>query len=45
MCLFFMVFYKGNILISKDTNCTQPLQQRNNLMAVRMNTAKKEKKK
>jgi hypothetical protein len=33
---------KGNILISKDANYTQPLQQRPTLMAVRMHTTKKE---
>jgi hypothetical protein len=34
-------FEKGNILISRDTNYTQPLQLRNTLMAVRMHPAKK----
>jgi hypothetical protein len=38
-------FDKGNILISKDINYTQPLQQRNTLMTVRMHTAKKDKRK
>lgn len=38
-------FDKGNVLISKDTNYTQALQQRNTLMAVWMHTTKKEKKK
>jgi hypothetical protein len=35
---------KGNILISRDTNYTQPLQLCNTLMAVRMHPAKKRKK-
>jgi hypothetical protein len=35
---------KGNILISIDTNYTQPQQQHNILMVVQMYTAKKEKK-
>jgi hypothetical protein len=34
-------FDKGTILISKDTNYTQHLQQRNTLTAVRMHTTKK----
>jgi hypothetical protein len=34
-------FDKGNILISRDTNYTQPLQQCNTLMALRMHKAKK----
>jgi hypothetical protein len=38
-------FDKGNILILRDTNYTQPLQLRNTLMAVRMRSAKKRKKK
>jgi hypothetical protein len=38
-------FDKGNILISKDTNYIQRLQQRNTLMAAWMHTAKKAKKK
>jgi hypothetical protein len=36
-------FDKGNILISKYTNYTQPLQQRSTLIVLRMHTAKKEK--
>jgi hypothetical protein len=40
-----LFFDKGNILISKDTNYTQPLQQRTTLMALRMHTAKKKKRK
>jgi hypothetical protein len=37
----FFFFDKGNILISKDTNYTWSLQQRNALMALRKHTAKK----
>jgi hypothetical protein len=37
-------FDKGNILISRDTNYIQPLQQRNTLMAVWIHTAKRKKK-
>jgi hypothetical protein len=36
-------FDKGNILISKYIHYTQPLQQRNALIALRMHIAKKEK--
>jgi alpha-D-ribose 1-methylphosphonate 5-triphosphate synthase subunit PhnL len=44
MCGMNYAFFldKGNILISKDTNCIQLLQQRPTLMAVRMHTVKKE---
>jgi hypothetical protein len=38
-------FGKRNILISKDINYIQPLQQRNTLMAVMMHTTKKDKRK
>jgi hypothetical protein len=38
-------FDKGNILISGDTKYIQPLQQRITLMALRIHTSKKEKKK
>jgi hypothetical protein len=38
-------FDKGNILISGDTKYTQPMQQHNTKMAVRMHIAKKKKKK
>jgi hypothetical protein len=36
---------KGNILILKNTNYTQPMQQRSTLMAARMHAAKKKVKK
>jgi hypothetical protein len=39
----FFFFDIGNLLISRDTNYTQPLQLRNTIMAVRMDPAKKEK--
>jgi hypothetical protein len=42
---FLTFFDEGNILISEDNNYTQPLQQRNVLITLRMHTAKKEKKK
>jgi hypothetical protein len=37
------IFDKGNILISRDTNHIQSLQQRNTLIAVQMYIAKKDK--
>jgi hypothetical protein len=37
-------FVKGNMLISKDTNYIQLLQQRNALLAVRMHTTTKKEK-
>jgi hypothetical protein len=42
---FYICFDKGNIIILRDINYTEPLQQRNTLMAVRMHTPKKAKKK
>jgi hypothetical protein len=37
------IFDKGNILILRDTNYIQSLQQRNTLMTVWMHIAKKDK--
>jgi hypothetical protein len=40
ICIF---FDKGNILIPRDTNYTQPLQKRTTLMALQLHTTKKRK--
>jgi hypothetical protein len=41
VCTTRFFFDKENILISRDTNYTRPLQLRNTLMAIRMHPAKK----